>query len=131
MNALAAPAPANLPEINTDLPLSHFRLVQVHFEGQAGIVTHVVHASEVRRLLDALVELHHFPGINPHNGNPAARISEINVFFFKAGGPFWWSTPGLGTRQEMGATVVDTGMRTHRWCPTGGEKGTIWTAPGQ
>lgn len=131
MPAAEAATQAELPAITTDLPLSQFRHVEVQFKDQPGPTCYVIHARDVRQFIEATVELHHFPGTNPHSGRKARPILEINACFFRASGPFWWSTPGLGIHAGGGATIMNEGMRTHRWSPDGGPKGSIWTAVGQ
>ena len=64
--------------------------------------TQVVRASHLGRFVVATLQLHHRPGINPHNGEKCAKLAKLTVRRLwkeaskvRASGPYWWSTPGL------------------------------------
>lgn len=129
MNALATLTPGMMSDISIDMPISEFRLVHVHFKDREQHNTHLMHATQVDRFIQATVELHHSPGINPANNNKTLPISEISAYNIRSAGPYWWTTPGLAIDPAAGATTMDTDHRTHRWTPAGGPNGTIWKAP--
>lgn len=81
-------------------------MVTVYFEGTTQSV-HFVTSNELERLLEATVELHHDPGINPHNQGKTARAVRITGRKIRmdkrkvhAYGPYWWSTPGLANNDD-------------------------------
>lgn len=57
--------------------------------------THIVSESDFAKFLEATLELHHDPGINPHNGGETSRVVKITSRSLRPDGPFWWTVPGL------------------------------------
>lgn len=55
----------------------------------------LVPAGEVDLLVAALVRLHFDPGVNPHNGRPAAKLFQVRVATPSLNGGFWWTGPSL------------------------------------
>lgn len=69
---------------------------------------HIVAEGDVLTFLTASLELHHQPGMNPHNENPASPVQVITAAVMRPKGPFWWSTPGLEDNYlEDGAVIFD------------------------
>lgn len=100
-------------------PLSDFRQVEVLMLGPAGPGrerTHLVHKDHVARFMAATLELHHAPGINPHNGGATTPVGEIRVYTLRAAGPYWHTTPGLkGNGDAAGALTFETDELVDAW----------------
>jgi hypothetical protein len=60
----------------------------------------VVPAAEVPLLVEALVKLHHDPGVNPHSGRRTARLVRVRVGTPELQPGYWWTGPTL---QDAGA----------------------------
>lgn len=80
-----------------DPRLSELRLVEWELEGAGseGPRREIVLATEVERLVAAVLALHHDPGRNPHNGQPAARLLRLSVGRPALGQGYWWSAANL------------------------------------
>ena len=55
----------------------------------------LVPADEVELLVEALLKLHHEPGVNPHNGRKATALVRLAIGTPRLGPGFWWSGPTL------------------------------------
>lgn len=71
---------------------------------------YVVHKSHVDAMRDAFVQLHHSPGVNPHNGEKTAEIWKLECGPLVANGPHWWTTPGLGKDKEAVGALLFGGL---------------------
>jgi hypothetical protein len=71
----------------------------------------LVPAADVPLLVEALVKLHHDPGVNPHNGNKTARLVRVRVGTPSLGDGYWWTGPTLeddGPRARVVTWRFDT-----------------------
>lgn len=67
-------------------------------------------------LVNASLELHYDPGVNPHNGKSAAPVWKITVSQLRKDGPYWWSTPGLQHNYDPnGATLYAWSQEKVLW----------------
>lgn len=74
------------------------------YERQA---SYIVHKDKVDTFIAATKELHDNPGHNPHNGNKATPVHQIEVGPLTQQGPFWWTTPGLQNNYDAsGAPLI-------------------------
>jgi len=78
-----------------DLKVSDLRLVTLYWQNGGANSTHIVPASDVERLKEATVRLHHTPGVNPANGGETRKVWLITSEGMTFEGPYWWSTPSL------------------------------------
>lgn len=78
-----------------DPRLSELRLVEWELEATDEPRRELVPAAEVERLVTAVLALHHDPGLNPHNGQPAARLRALRVGRPALSQGYWWSAPNL------------------------------------
>lgn len=81
--------------MSEDPRLSELRLVEWTLVGSSEPRREWVLASEVDRFCEAIRALHLDPGVNPHSGNPAARLLTLSVASGTLESGFWWSTPSL------------------------------------
>lgn len=97
-----------------DLRLSDLRLVEWELlaDTPAGpspsTSREVVPAPEVPLLVDALVKLHHAPGVNPHSGRRTARLVRLRVGAPELLDGYWWTGPTL---QDDGPRARVVGWR--------------------
>ena len=100
----------------TDLRLADLRLVEWDLEADTPrgpspqTNREVVPASDVALLVEALVRLHHDPGVNPHSGRRTAKLVRVSVGTPSLGAGHWWTGPTL---QDEGAKA-----RTLDWTKT-------------
>lgn len=90
-----APAP------DDDLRLADLRLVEWDLEADTpngptpSTSRELVPVTDVPMLLEALLKLHHSPGLNPHSGRPTARLVRVRVGKASLGEGYWWTGPTL------------------------------------
>jgi hypothetical protein len=90
-----------------NLKLSDLRLVTLIFQDMRDVKTHIVPASDVAKLTEATVRLHHTPGVNPGTGNPTRKICMITAEPMDLYGPYWWTTPSLEQNYDgAGARII-------------------------
>lgn len=101
-----------MSKIDMNRPLSEFRVVGAQFaDDSVNLMTYIVHQSEADDMIDALIELHVAPGINPHvtdHDSVTSQIVNIYLADMQPCGPYWWTTPGLGHQDREagnGATL--------------------------
>lgn len=71
---------------------------------------------EMDKYVQATLQLHYQPGINPHTGAKVEKAAKITVSRLEAKGPFWWTTPGLESNDDYdGATLFDWGSEHDIW----------------
>lgn len=81
--------------------------IERHWVGGESTIDFVPEA-EVARYVEACIQLHHTPGINPHTGGEARKIWKIVAHDMDVRGPFWWSTPDLQKNSDPnGARIID------------------------
>lgn len=84
-----------------DLRLSQVRLVEWDLlaDTPAGPTPstsrELVPVGDVPLLLEALLKLHHAPGVNPHSGRPTARLERVRVGRPAVAPGYWWTAPTL------------------------------------
>lgn len=84
-----------------DLRLSDLRLVEWDLEADTphgptpSTSRELVPVTDVPMLLEALIKLHHVPGVNPHSGRPTARLVRVRVGKAALGDGYWWTGPTL------------------------------------
>lgn len=89
------------PPADDDLPLSDLRLVEWELEATTpqgptpSSSRELVPVTDVAMLLEALIKLHHVPGVNPHSGRPTARLVRVRVGKPALGDGYWWTGPTL------------------------------------
>jgi hypothetical protein len=89
------------PAADDDLPLSALRLVEWDLEATTpqgptpSTSRELVPVTEVPILVEALLKLHHSPGVNPHSGRPTARLVRVRVGKASLGDGYWWTGPTL------------------------------------
>ena len=83
-----------------DPRLSELRQVEWELEGASAPRHELVPAADVERLCQAVLALHHAPGVNPHNGEPAARLLRLSVGAPTLHAGYWWSAPNLQDHGE-------------------------------
>jgi hypothetical protein len=59
--------------------------------------TYYLVQSQIVGFVTASLQLHYNPGVNPYSEEDAAPLEAIAVASFTDDGPYWWTTPGLGT----------------------------------
>lgn len=85
---------------------------------------------DVEKFVEASIQLHHDPGVNPHNGEKAAKVETICVQKIRASGPFWWTTPGLKKNDDPKGAVIFTWQPDHCAFPRiGSKKACLYCAP--
>jgi len=89
-----------------DPRLSELRLVEWEYEGGDEPRRELVPAAEVERLVAAVLALHHDPGLNPHNGEPAAPLRSLRVGRPALGQGYWWSAANLQDSGEKARLVT-------------------------
>lgn len=89
------------------VPIADLRLIILTYED--GLEEdRFVHKNSVDKFVEASMELHYQPGINPHNGGRAGKITRISVAKPDISGPYWWSTPGLQQNYDPeGVPIID------------------------
>jgi hypothetical protein len=98
----------------SDLRLAELRLVEWELVADTpsgpspSTSREVVPASESRLLVDALLKLHHDPGVNPHSGRKTARLSRLRVGTPELLDGYWWTGPTL---QDEGPKARLVGWR--------------------
>lgn len=103
------------------------KVILKHESGRAR--EHLVIESDVDKLVDASIRLHHDPGVNPHNGKKAAKLETICVSRLRASGPFWWSTPGLKKNSDPNGAVIFTWQPDHCAFPRVGSQACVYCKP--
>ncbi|QIG68103.1 hypothetical protein EVB55_168 [Rhizobium phage RHph_Y68] len=76
--------------------LSDLREVVLHFLNGGSRETDIIHKDDVAAYVQAKIELHFNPGINPGTKEKTSELASIRVGEFKNEGAFWHTTPGLG-----------------------------------
>jgi hypothetical protein len=56
----------------------------------------IMFADQVTPYLNAKLELHHEPGVNPYNGNKCVRIRKIQATKLRSPEGYWHTQEGLG-----------------------------------
>lgn len=80
--------------------LDMLRWVMVQDENYDILHDRIMMVDQLDEYVDAMVRLHHDPGINPHNGNETARIKRISATPLRVNGPHWHTTPNLGVKDS-------------------------------
>lgn len=106
-----------------DLRLADLRLVEWDLEADTprgpspSTSRELVPVTDVPMLIEALIKLHHSPGVNPHSGRRTARLVRVRVGKASLGEGYWWTGPtlqdeGLKARLVRWTTEVvwDRGM---------------------
>ncbi|MBL4849006.1 MAG: hypothetical protein JKY65_26070 [Planctomycetes bacterium] len=78
-----------------DPRLSELRLVEWELEGASEPRRELVPSDDVDQLCAAIKALHFEPGVNPHNGEPAARLVRLSVGEGGLEAGYWWTAPTL------------------------------------
>lgn len=89
-----------------DPRLSELRLVEWEYAGGGEARRELVPADEVERLVQAVLALHHDPGLNPHNGEPTAALVRLRVGRPALSEGYWWSGPTLQDEGEKARLVA-------------------------
>ena len=76
------------------LSLADLRCVEFQLEG-AAIRRELLPCEDVEGFVTATLRLHHEPGLNPHNGRPAARLIRLAVGEARLEEGPWWTSPSL------------------------------------
>ena len=97
-----------------DTLAKELRVVFLDFQG-GSVAEHIVHEREVDAIVAASIRLHYDPGMNPHNGETAARIWRIRCADFRARGPYWWTERELGILPSEGAFTISAGFGRTIW----------------
>lgn len=68
---------------------------------------HMMHENDVKLFIEATLNLHYEPGINPYNGEKTSTVWEIRSEPVRLRGKFWWTQPDLGKggKDARGATL--------------------------
>lgn len=104
--------------IHMDLPPSSDLVLITHYYKHGGSFENVVMRGHVNRLVEALLELYHKPGINPHTEEETSKIFKITLreqkgekisgLVLESSGPYWGTTPGLMKNYDpCGAKVFE------------------------
>jgi hypothetical protein len=113
-----------LASVKRQSPKARFYLVVLHWdvEDPEDSTGHIVSKGDLAKFVEAALELHFEPGINPHSNENAAPVQYITVDALQPTGPYWWSTPGLqGNDDRRGATVWQWLSTTLVWVRPGVE----------
>lgn len=113
----------NQVEVILDLPypVEGFLQVELEFglaEFGGSTSTCMVEAKDLRKWLQAKLELHFFPGVNPYSQRTASSVTKITVTSM-VGSEDWTATPGFGIGRRV------KGIKTWRW----GMSYVIWERP--
>lgn len=100
-----------------------FVIVSVYFRGDVKPHCFIVFNKDLKKFIDATLELHYKPGINPHVKHDGKEKVEKPVEAIKLTTqeiypkcPYWWSTPGLQKNDDPnGATIWDWSTETTVW----------------
>jgi hypothetical protein len=74
-----------------------------------------MHQDEIHIFLEALVALHHSPGINPYNGGKAAELWEVVAGTLETDTKsYWWSSPTLADDHAVKGAQLNRDIREGR-----------------
>ena|SRR5271166_5419859 len=76
---------------------------------------HYMMESQVATFLQATLELHYQPGINPHNGNTAALLWEAKVGKLEQPVSYWWCVPGLHKNHDQAGAQISSFVHKSLW----------------
>ena len=101
------PLPANVMAID-------IRVLTISWCEGSPTTRMVIGDAQASMLCDALVKLHHSPGINPHikDRDPStSRIYMIKSAPLVNNGPYWWTGESLGVNGvDDGAEIIDASI---------------------
>jgi len=86
--------------------LADVRCVQWELDGRSAPRRELVPAAEVELLVEAILRLHLDPGINPHSGEPTARLQHLAVGSHRLEDGYWWTGPTLSDAGPMARLVA-------------------------
>jgi hypothetical protein len=81
---------------------------------------HVVSEGSVDRFVEATLQLHFKPGVNPHTNVATKPVQYLTVAALQPMGPFWDTTPGLQENDDP------RGAMTWEWATAD----IVWIRPG-
>jgi len=103
-----------------DYSISQLRIVKVYFRHEDGgrrsdPAIHYMHQDEINIFLEALVVLHHSPGINPYNGGKTAELWEVVAGTLETDTKsYWWTSPTLKDDHVVKGAQLNRDIREGR-----------------
>lgn len=101
-----------------DYKMSELVQVEVHLVkeyssgggNQANVLTTIVPREHLDTFIDAQVKLHHYPGVNPHDGAVQHKLVKVRWAKLECAGPYWWTTPDLMKNDDPNGVCIIQGM---------------------
>lgn len=95
--------------------LAELRRVRLYFKGSDNPTEDYMHKDQVAIYLEAKLQLHYQPGINPYNGNQTCVLWKVESEKLSDSTIYWHTTPGLDEKKSAGAPVSYFHRESRLW----------------